>query len=121
MEIEYRIKEIKVPLKTGELPVYYPQIKVEEKETTGKLWWKKVTIKEVWRFFYKIGNEPYIDYENKQYVYYGNDKLLYFNTIEEVEIFIMNYKNISDKRTKDFWSKEASNWDDERLVKYHKA
>jgi hypothetical protein len=121
MDVEYRIKEIKVPLKIGEIAVYYPQIKGEEEVKTGMLWWKKVTIKEVWRFFYKIGNEPYIDYDNSQEHYSERDKLLCFNTIKEAESFIEEYKSISEKRTKKFWSKQASNWDDERLVKYYKA
>jgi len=121
METKYRIKEIKIPLKIGELFIYYPQINGEEKETTGILWWKKNTTKEVWRFFYKIGNVPYVDYENRQDSYSERDKLLYFNTIEEAEKFIKDYKITAQESVKKFWSSNSSNWDDERLVKYHKA
>lgn len=121
METQYRIKEIKLPLKIGEVAVYYPQINGEEKEVTGILWWKKNTIKEVWRFFYKIGTVPYVDYENRQDIYSEREKLLYFNTIEEAKSFIHDYKTLSEEKTKDFWIKYSCNWVDERLVKYHKA
>jgi len=120
METAYRIKQIQIPLKSGELIVFYPQINGEEKEITGKLWWKKTIVKEVWRFFYEIGKQAYVDYENLQDDFSKRDRLLYFNTLFDAENFVKHYKIKLEEDSKKLWKQNSANWDDERLVKYYK-
>ncbi|MBK7362774.1 MAG: hypothetical protein IPJ01_10800 [Micavibrio sp.] len=114
MEKEYRIKEVKVPLKIGEITVYYPQVKGDKIETKGHLWWKKVTTKEFWYLFTKIGEEIYVEYDESK-------DGIYSDTKENAILLIEEFKKQSTKRTKSYWSKQASNWEDEKYVKYHKA
>ena len=53
MAFEYRVKEVKVPLQSGEIKsVFYPQWKETTYNMTGWLWWKKIEVDFCWSGFY---------------------------------------------------------------------
>jgi hypothetical protein len=114
MEENYRIKEVKIPLKSGVVTVYYPQVKSYREETTGKLWWKKKVKKEDWFFLYNSSVGTLIDLDNVE-------EKIYYHELEDAVRFIKQFKQNLIERAKDSWSKLAYRWNDDDLVKYHKV
>ncbi len=114
--MEYRIKEVTIPLKSGVLKCFYPQVNFgETKKTTGYLWWKKSIMQEgQWCNFYRDESDNYL-YVNKNHF----STLLYFSTIEEAQKIIEEHKSVILEQTREIYSKAGIEWTDDRYVKIH--
>lgn len=119
MALEYRIKEVKVPLNSGEFIIFYPQFGYETKTTIGHLWWKKDIIEKQWDSFYRT-TEGRTKGEIHS-VQFDGDKIIGCTSKEEAQEVIDNYKKQCIASVKESYSKSAVNWNDDRYVKIHEV
>lgn len=114
--MEYRVKEVKFPLKSGELTVFYPQSRRIGKTTTGYLWWRKTSEEKKWEGFYRHKKKEVNLLYTRQ-----NDfsELLYFPTLREAQLIINEHEKWIDDEVKKSYIQKGIDWNDERYVKIH--
>jgi hypothetical protein len=124
--MSFRIKEVLIKLEGGllgkeEMTMFYPQCMIKRAKTTGHLWWKKITMEEVWYSFYRDTATHVLftqEYDRTKLVSFSSNE--HKNPKEKAQEVIDEYKAELRRSSREFWTKQAVNFhDDNQVVKIH--
>lgn len=114
--INTRIKEVKIPLKTGEYNIFYPQVEEICVEIVGYLWWKKSIEKLKW---YNLRREK----SGKIWGRFGTDNdygdVISCSSIEEAKAVFIEYYKQKIESTHKFYRNLGENLEEGNFVRFH--
>ncbi len=117
MSNEYRIKEIRVPLKSGEIFIFYPQVKITSEYIAGYWWWKKLIKEESWSNLYLYDGDNII---SSRQILSDKKTIISCMSKEEAERIISKYETQEKERTLEYYKKNAiDRFTDDRFVVIH--